>query len=237
MAGCGIDDGSEVECRCTEDTDLDAFPHCSEVDLSAERPEATSPLSTRIPDCPSGRRLFLREPTNPEAVLFNVRDTYQGFGPVQYMDQLTEDFLFAPDIDGLQLHLVVFQPPEGYNPDLDIDTLWAREAERRFANNLLDHKRFQRIEFVRWYDASKDQQIAYDDPLMETFIFPYELKLVEFPAADGTTPILEIRGRADVDLVTPSDENAVWLIRKWQDFRDPSSAKRSFTELRGEFSQ
>jgi len=29
----------------------------------------------------------------------------------------------------------------------------------------------------------------------------------------------------------------VWIVRRWQDLRDPASTKRSMTELRGEFSQ
>ena len=131
----------------------------------------------------------------------------------------------------------MFQPPDGYNPDSDRDTLWAREAERRFASNLLDRERFQRIEFTRWYDASQDETILHDDPLVETYIVPYALKLTGSPSADGTSLILEVRGRAELDLVTPSEDNPVWLIRKWRDFRDAASAKRSFTELRGEFSQ
>jgi hypothetical protein len=32
-------------------------------------------------------------------------------------------------------------------------------------------------------------------------------------------------------------ENPVWMVRRWQDLRDPASTKRSMTELRGEFSQ
>jgi len=237
LVSCGLEDGALVECRCTEDTDLEAFPHCIGAELTEGRPDAANPLSTRIPDCPSGRRLFLREPTAPKAVLFNVRDTFEGLSPDQYMDQLTEDFLFVPDVDGLQLHLQVYQPPEGYNPESDRDTLWSREDERRFAGNLLDRSRFQRVEFTRWYDASRDQTVLYDDPLVETYVIPYVLKLVESASAEGTSLTLEVRGRAEIDLVTPSSDNPVWLVRKWRDFRDAASAKRSFTELRGEYSQ
>ena len=39
-----------------------------------------------------------------------------------------------------------------------------------------------------------------------------------------------------IDLVTTSDENPTWSIRRWQDFREPSS-ERTLTELRGEFAQ
>lgn len=236
--GCGLDDGAEVECRCTEATDLDAFPHCRDADLSAPREDPSNPLSMRIPDCPSGALLFLREPTSPEAVLFNVRDTFEGFSPTQYLDQLTEDFLFAPDIDGLERFRTVYLPPDGYNPDLNLDTLWAREEERRFANNLIDRQRFQRIQFTRWYDAAKDERdFDPENTRLETYFFPYEMVLTSQPGEDGTAEVTEVRGRAEVIMVTPSDENPVWAVRRWQDFRDQASAKPTFTELRGEYAQ
>lgn len=234
LASCGLDDGAQVACRCTEDTDRGLYPDC----LEADQIEAGNPLSTRTPDCPSGALLFLREPNDPEAVLFNVRDTFEGFSPTQYMDQLTEDFLFAPDIDALQLYLEVYRPPDGYHPDLDRDTLWAREEERRFASNLIDRQRFQRLKFTRWYDSSKDERdFDPEDTRRETYFFPYELVLTSQPDEEGVTKVVEVRGRAEVELVTPSDENPVWAIGRWQDFRDAASAKQTFTELRGEYSQ
>ncbi|MFH1566912.1 MAG: hypothetical protein ABIL09_02860 [Gemmatimonadota bacterium] len=234
IAGCGLDDGATAECRCTEATDRSTFPHC----LEPDQVEASNPLSTRLPECPSGAMLFLREPTDPEAVLFNIRDTFEGFSAVQYMDQLTATFLFAPDLDGVQLYLEVYRPPDGYNPDLDADTLWAREEERRFANNLLDRQRFQRIQFRRWYDASKDQRrLDPEDPRQEAYLFPYEVVFTEQPAPDGTAPVIEVRGRAEVRMVSPSTENPVWSMARWQDFRDEASAKQTFTELRGAFAQ
>ena len=38
----------------------------------------------------------------------------------------------------------------------------------------------------------------------------------------------------EVDLVTPSTENPVWSVRRWQDFRDVAT-ERSLTELRAQF--
>lgn len=239
LAGCGLDDSAEVECRCTADTDLDSFPHCRDAELSEPRQEAGNPLSTRTPDCPSGALLFLREPTDPEAVLLNVRDTYEGFSPTQYMDQLTDSYLFAPDIGGVELYLEVFRPPPGYNPDPpDLDTLWTREDERRFVNTVLDRQRFQRLQFARWYDASRDERrLDADDSRQETYLFPYEITLTGQPDDEGAAAVTEVRGRAEVTLVTPSEENPVWSVRRWQDFRDEASAKATFTELRGEYSQ
>jgi hypothetical protein len=237
-AGCGLDDSATVECRCAEDTDVSAFAHCRDVDVAAEHADATSPFSTRVPDCPSGDLLFLREPTTPEDVLFNVRDTFEGFSPVQYLDHLTEGFLFVPEVAGLDLYRDVYGPPDGYDPDAesDPDTLWTRDDERRFTLNLLDRQRFSAIIVGRWYDSSRDERRTYEDPLRETYIFPYILDLTEQADDAGNVRAFEVRGRMEVDLVTPSEENPVWSIRRWQDFRETVD-DQSFTELRGSFAQ
>lgn len=236
-SGCGPDDGTTAHCRCTSETDPVAFPHCVDAVLDVPGSDPSSPFSTRVPDCPSGDLLFLREPTTPEAVLFNVRDTFEGFSSVQYVDILDDNFLFAPELTGLELYRDVYQPPAGYNPNADADTLWSFDQERRFAINLLDHSRFQRILVSRWYDASLDQsELHEDDPRRETYIFPYILDLTEQPDEDGAVRIFEVRGNMEVDLVTPSTENPVWSIRRWQDFRD-AATEFSFTELRGVFAQ
>jgi hypothetical protein len=236
-AGCGLDDSAEIECRCARDTDLSAFPLCRDVDFETDHAEAENPFSTRIPDCPSGDLLFLREPTTPEAVLFNVRDTFEGFSAVQYVDQLSEDFLFVPELTGLEFYREIFNPPGDYNPDADSDTLWARDEERRFATNLLDRQQFQQITISRWYDAGEDIPILYpDEPMRETYIFDYILDFIEQPVDGGSPRAFEIRGRMEVDLVTPSEENPVWSIRRWQDFR-AGVGDQSLTELRGIFAQ
>ncbi|MBT6145524.1 MAG: hypothetical protein HOH74_08850 [Gemmatimonadetes bacterium] len=236
-SGCGLNDSAVIDCRCARDTDLSAFPACRDVDLGADHSDAESVFSTRVPDCPSGDLLFLREPTTPEAVLFNVRDTFEGFSPVQYVDQLAEDFLFVPELSGLEFYREIYNPPGDYNPDADSDTLWAWEEERRFATNVLDRQQFLQITISRWYDAGEDIPILYpDEPGRETYIFDYIVDFIEQPVGDGTPLAFEIRGRMEVDLVTPSEENPVWSIRRWQDFRAGVN-DRSFTELRGIFAQ
>ncbi len=239
VAACGLDESAEVECRCASDTELIAFPECRGVEPETDEAEAANPFSTRVPDCPSGDLLFLREPTTPEAVLFNVRDTYEGFSAVQYIDQLAEDFIFVPELNGLELFREVYNPPDGYNPDnpADSDTLWTRDEERRFATNLLDRTLFQQFTISRWYDANLDQKRLYpDEPERETYIFDYILDFIEQPDDNGKVLAFEVRGRMEVDLVTPSEENPVWSIRRWQDFR-AGVDDRSFTELRGIFAQ
>ena len=237
VVGCGISDDAQVDCRCTEETDVRAFPECVDV-VSSQSNDASSPFSSRTPDCPSGKRLFLREPTTPEAVLFNVVDTMRGLSPVQYMDQLTDDFLFVPDVEAMELYLDVYSPPAGYNPDADVDTLWNRDQERRFAVNLLDNTQFRSIVVERWYQSSNDEREVFDDdPLHERYIFPYEIVFTEQPTKEDPGEIFELRGRLELDMVTETDDNPIWLVKRMQDFRDFATARRSLTEIRGDFAQ
>ena len=237
LAGCAIGDSEQVDCRCAPDTDVRLFPHCDGV--VQERPDAKTPLSTQIPDCPSGQQIFLRERTRPEAVLANLISIFQAQpelrSPQQYMEQFADDFVFSPDPEDVQLY------PEIYNADRD--TLWGATEERNFARLILSPERVHSARFVRWFKSSLDERIPADDELRETFIFPYEAEFVEIISATGADSvetnfeIIGIKGLAEIDLVTPTVENPVWSIAAWRDRRDRASAKFSWGELRAIFSR
>ena len=241
VVGCGLDDSAQVECRCAADTSLELFTQCRGVEPADDRADADNPFSTRLPDCPSGVRLSLLQPTRPEFVLSNIELTFKGFSPIQYQDQLSEDFLFVPDVGDIANFPEVFDVPDNYNVDADVDTLWDRQAEDRYITNLLDRERFQEPFFRRWYEGLLDERIPADDGLSITFRFPYELEFIERPkesdAEDSMPQILGVQGRLEMVFVTPTEENPVWTIRRWQDFRDRASTKSSWTELRAIFSQ
>ena len=67
--------------------------------------------------------------------------------------------------------------------------------------------------------------------------------LLTFIAMQFFTPIeivkeiFGLKGRMEVEVFTPTAENPVWSLRRWQDFRDPASAKRTWTEARALFSR
>ncbi len=230
-AGCGLDDSAQAACRCTAETDLNLFPHCRGAEIAAERTTSGNPFSVQTPDCPSGQLLLLLEPTRPENVLANVRIVFearpQERSPNQYMDQLSEGFFFLPDVQDIQLH------PEVY--DANRDTLWTREQERRFALAVLDPQSVDAIRFHRWYEAAKDERILSEEGLLETYVFPYEIDFAELSDKGESGDIISIKGRMEVDLITPTVENPVWVIQRWQDQRDVAPAKRSWGELRAEF--
>ena len=240
LAGCAIGDSEQVDCRCVPDvTSVQLFPHCADVTVEEVRPDPKTPLSTQIPDCPSGQQLFLRERTRPEAVLANLASIFQAQpefrSPQQYMDQFTDDFVFIPDPEDVQLYPEIYAAAR--------DTLWAVAEERDFARLILSPERIHSVRFVRWYKSSADEKIIADDLLHETFIFPYEAEFVErvsateADAAETTFNTIGIKGLAEIDLVTPTAENPVWSIAAWRDQRDRASAKFSWGELRAVFSQ
>ena len=235
LTGCAIGDSEHVDCRCAPDTSAQFFPHCDGV--VQERSDPKTPLSTQIPDCPSGPRLFLRERTTPASVLANLTSIFQAQpesrSPQQYMEQFTDDFVFIPDDEDVQLY------PEVY--DADRDTLWGAAEERNFARLILS-ERIHSARFVRWFKSS-DERIISDDELRETFEFPYEAEFVEIISAAEADSVetkfktIGIKGLAIIDLVTPTVENPVWSIAAWRDRRDRASAKFSWGELRAIFSQ
>ena len=134
LAGCAIGDSEHVDCRCAPDTDTRLFPHCDGV--VQERPDPKTPLSTQIPDCPSGPRLGLRERTAPASVLANLTSIFQAQpgsrSPQQYMEQFADDFVFIPDPEDVQLY------PEVY--DANRDTLWGAAEESNFARLILSER-------------------------------------------------------------------------------------------------
>ncbi len=233
VAGCAIGDSAQVDCRCAPDTSIELFPHCA--DVVEERPDSKTPLSTQVPDCPSGPQLFLRERTRPEAVLANLTSIFgaqpEFRSPQQYMEQFTEDFVFIADPEDVQLY------PEIYAANRD--TVWGSAEERNFARIVLSPERILSARFTRWFRSSLDERIPSDDDLREIFIFPYEAEFVEIisTAEADSVETIGIKGLATVELVTPTVENPVWSIAVWQDQRDRASAKFSWGELRARFSQ
>jgi hypothetical protein len=264
-AGCGLGDSAQVECRCTPQSNRNLFPACPAIvevlgaeeselwvtaagdtlDAAADwvtvkgnevrygKPGSPNPFTAEVADCPVGPRLVLNEPTRPSLVVFNLRTIFLAPPSArnldQYMDQLSQDFTFVPDTEDAQAY------PHVYNTALD--TVWSREQERRFAQALLDPTQVGKITLTRWYESSRDERIVAEDQLHETYIFPYEGALVRLGELDGDDVVLDFKGVMELDLVTPTLENPVWSIRQWRDLRDLASAKRSWGELRAEFTR
>ena len=236
LAGCTIGDSEQVDCRCADDTDVRLFPHCDGV--VQERPDPKPRYRPRFPtaladhhsSCASARALKPYWPIS--SLSFKPNPSFAA--PQQYMEQFTDDFVFSPDPEDVQLY------PEVYAVG---DTLWGAAEERNFARLILAPERIHSARFVRWFKSSLDERIPVDDELSETFIFPYEAEFVEIISETGADSVetkfntIGIKGLAEIDLVTPTIENPVWSIAAWRDRRDRASAKFSWGELRALFSQ
>ena len=232
--GCGLGDSDLSECRCSPTSNTVIFPHCADVNTSVDQ-ESTNPFATQVPECPSGKQLFLLQRTRPEYALINVRTIFsaqpESRNPEQYLEQLTEDFVFIPDLEDVARYPNIYKEDEG--------PIWTIENERDFARAILDPDRIGTIRFVRWFQPALDERIPSEDQVKETFIFPYELEFTEISNADGQeiNSVVSIAGFMEVDFVTPTIENPVWNIRQWRDLRDRASAKFSWGELRAIFAR
>lgn len=233
---CGVSDNSESECHCTPESNAIIFPHCADADIMAStEKEPTNPFATQLPECPSGKQLFLLQRTRPEYALINVRTIFsaqpESRNPEQYIEQLSDDFIFVPDIEDKARFPDVFKE--------DRDPVWKIENERDFARAILDPDRIGAIRFVRWFQPALDERIPSENQLTETFIFPYEIEFTEISNADGKeiNSVISIAGFMEIDFITPTVENPVWNIKQWRDLRDRASAKFSWGELRAIFSR
>lgn len=265
VAGCGLGDSDLVACRCTPDTNALLFPQCPDFEEVIQTPNgelwvtaagdtleadadwivveggrvsrgsagSSSIFGTGTPDCPVGQTLLLHERTRPDLVIFNLRTVLLARPEVRsadlYMDQLSGDFIFVPDPIDVEEYPGVY--------DASRDTLWNREQERRFAQNVLDPARVGTVSLTRWYLSSSDERSTSEDGLTETFFFPYEGDL-ELKGVDGEeSTTLGFRGRMELDLVTPTLENPVWSVARWRDEADLASTKLSWGELRAQFAR
>tara|TARA_B100001250_G_C19816354_1_gene798648 strand:- start:94 stop:906 length:813 start_codon:yes stop_codon:yes gene_type:complete len=232
--GCSLGDSDLSECRCSPTSNTVLFPHCSDVIASVDQ-ETTNPFATQTPECPSGKQLFLLQRTRPEYALINVRTIFsaqpESRNPEQYLEQLTEDFVFIPDLEDIARYPNIYKE--------DKEPIWTIENERDFVRAILDPDRIGTIRFVRWFQPALDERIPSEDQVSETFIFPYELEFTEISNADGEeiNSVVSIAGFMEVDFITPTVENPVWNISQWRDVRDRASAKFSWGELRAIFSR
>tara|TARA_B100001094_G_scaffold269850_2_gene274372 strand:+ start:465 stop:1250 length:786 start_codon:yes stop_codon:yes gene_type:complete len=231
---CGPGDSDLSDCRCSPDSNTVIFPHCAEAEPSFDK-ETTNPFGVQVPECPSGKQVFLLQRTRPEYALINVRTIFsaqpESRNPEQYLEQLTEDFIFIPDLEDAARYPNIYNEGEEF--------VWTIENEGDFARTILDPDRIGIVRFVRWFQPALDERIPSEDQFMETFIFPYELEFTEISNTDGDeiNSVVSIAGLMEVDFFTPTIENPVWNIKQWRDLRDRASAKFSWGELRAIFAR
>ena len=231
---CGPGDSDLSDCRCSPDSNTVIFPHCAEAEATFDK-ESTNLFGVQVPECPSGKQVFLLQRTRPEYALINVRTIFsaqpESRNPEQYLEQLTEDFVFIPDLEDAARYPDVYKEDE--------ESIWTIEDEKDFARAILDPDRIGTVRFIRWFQPAIDERIPSEDQLSETFIFPYELEFTEISNANGDeiNSAVNIAGFMEIEFFTPTIENPVWNIKQWRDLRDRASAKFSWGELRAIFAR
>lgn len=261
--GCGLQDDTVVECRCTPDTNYALFPDCPRmVSVTAADNEywITAAGDTLDPDADgvlvkgttvrwvgsasSGSLLSTGVPECPSGqpvdLLERTRPAYVLLNVQRVFE--SESRNVSQYLDQLAVDFTFIPDPQDVQTHPEVyavgaDTLWGRDQERAFAQAILDPERIRAIHFTRWYESSNDERIVSDDQLRETFIFPYEAEFTEPVGPDSSARVIAIKGWSEVDLVTTTLENPVWEVRQWRDRRDAATAKLSFGELRAEFAR
>ena len=161
-----------------------------------------SPFSTRTPEEPEKPRPYrlLSRSIAPGNVLINLKTVYDyALSVDDYMDGLSEEFLFEPDPSDALVYEDAFSSP------------WNAERERTFTANLFDRilsdpQDTPRV-LTRW------EEIVADDEEEREAYFEYEYKLEFRDKQDESWKAAE--GKAYLYLRKGEDEN--WALSRWVD--------------------
>ena len=161
-----------------------------------------SPFSTRTPEEPEKPRPYrlLSRSIAPGNVLINLKTVYDyALSVDDYMDGLSEEFLFEPDPSDALVYEDTFSSP------------WNAERERTFTANLFDRilsdpQDTPRV-LTRW------EEIVADDEEEREAYFEYEYKLEFRDKQDESWKAAE--GKAYLYLRKGEDEN--WALSRWVD--------------------
>jgi len=138
---------------------------------------------------------------SPRNVLRNLKKVYDyALSVDDYMDGLTEDFLFEPD------------PSDGFVYEDVFSVPWDGERERTFTDNLFDRivsdpKKIPRV-LTRWEEIAAEEEVEENEA-----VFEYEYRLEFKDKRDASRKSAE--GRAYLYLRRGEDEN--WGIYRWVD--------------------
>ena len=161
-----------------------------------------SPFSTRTPEEPEKPRPYrlLSRSIAPGNVLINLKTVYDyALSVDDYMDGLSEEFLFEPDPSDALVYEDAFSSP------------WNAERERTFTANLferiLSDPQKTPLVLTRW------EEIIADDQKEREAYFEYEYKLEFRDKQDESWKAAE--GKAYLYLQKGEDEN--WALSRWVD--------------------
>jgi hypothetical protein len=172
-----------------------------------------NPFATREPEPPTGEQLPLLEPTSAENVLKNLEISCEHMSINNYMDTLSEDFLFLPDPSDSDRFPGVFSQP------------WGREEESIFCQRLFDKEMTTLISFSSSVDSNAT--VIEGDPESGPechYRYDYDIGLIRTGAPS------RVKGSAEFSL--RCDQQGNWIIFHWEDEKTDS---HTWGELRATF--
>lgn len=167
-----------------------------------------NPFYTRTPEPPEGRRLNLLSPTVARNVVSNLKLTWEGLSPVDYMECLSEDFRFSPDPSDSTKFEEVFSEP------------WDRAREETFARRFLDKNTISSLSLSLKKEYEEDRGDEY------YFEYSYILQIQHSLDLPGY-----MEGR--MHLTLKRDTSGNWSIVLWKD--EKTSDTPTVGELRARF--
>jgi len=175
-----------------------------------------NPFATRTPEIPEvgGKRLPMLDPSSALNVLSNLKIAYQGLSPLDYLDTLSEDFVFVPDPRDAEVFPDVYTPEEP----------WDKARESLFAGNLLSDNVTESIWFRKWPPELMELD---EEEKKETYEYQYDISLVH-----GRDAPSRIRGTGYIFLRERDD--GTWAIYRWEDEKT-DQVVGTWGELRARF--
>ncbi|MCK4417959.1 MAG: hypothetical protein KAV99_07300 [Candidatus Latescibacteria bacterium] len=170
-----------------------------------------NPFATREPEPPTGEQLPLLEPTSAENVLKNLEISCEHMSINNYMDTLSEDFLFLPDPSDSDRFPDVFSEP------------WGREEESIFCQKLFDKEMTTLISFSSSVDSNAT--VIEETADFVHYRYDYHIALIHHTDAPRS-----VKGSAEFSL--RCDQQGNWIIFHWEDEKTDS---HTWGELRATF--
>ena len=154
---------------------------------------------------------------SPEDVLHNIATAYVYRNAAEYIDCLSEDFIFYPDERDVQ------------DPELQIPPEWYKVDEGTMHQNMFsENSNVENISLTLTVSSLVYDYGIPEDPLDDTCVCVVDVDLRVSVFGDLTylaTAPSQYDMRIDVDQVGPNDEN-LWEIHLWYDLGDTGGRDR-----------
>lgn len=170
-----------------------------------------NPFATRQAEDPfkTDGGLPLRAPNTSKNALENLRVTWEGRSATNYLDVLSEDFVFVPDkID-----------EESFPQVYQTGSMWDRGREEEFATRLFSRKGAELVLFENWNIEPPELLRSTDGGKNDEYKYHYSIGLL-YGAGQAIDAPKHLAGTARIFL---RELNGSWFVYRIEDSRtDPT---------------